>query len=205
MWYELDKKNNESGKNKKMKIMKEYNIKWVLNITIITFILAVFISFASEAILRNTKVYIAFTILIVIVFLGIISDLIGIAVATADEKPFHSMASKKIDGAKFAIKLIKNAGPVSNFCNDVIGDIAGIISGAAGAIILVEVSKIYDIVNTAVYSIVLSGVVAAITVGGKALGKEIALRKSKEIVFSVAKILYWVKSNLKIDFLPENK
>lgn len=201
----MDKKNNESGKNKKMKIMKEYNIKWVLNITIITFILAVFISFASEAILRNTKVYIAFTILIVIVFLGIISDLIGIAVATADEKPFHSMASKKIDGAKFAIKLIKNAGPVSNFCNDVIGDIAGIISGAAGAIILVEVSKIYDIVNTAVYSIVLSGVVAAITVGGKALGKEIALRKSKEIVFSVAKILYWVKSNLKIDFLPENK
>lgn len=201
----MDKKNKENGKNKKTKSMREYNMKWVLNITIITFILAVFISFASEAILRNTKVYIAFTILIVIVFLGIISDLIGIAVATADEKPFHSMASKKINGAKFAIKLIKNAGPVSNFCNDVIGDIAGIISGAAGAIILVEVSKIYNIVNTAVYSIILSGVVAAITVGGKALGKEIALRKSKEIVFSVAKILYWVKSNLKIDFLPENK
>ncbi|SKC72278.1 hypothetical protein [Maledivibacter halophilus] len=198
----MDKNNKD--KNKKSIILRGYNIKWVLNITIVTFILAVFLSFASEAILRNTEVYIAFLILIVIVFLGITSDLIGIAVAIADEKPFHSMAAKKIHGAKFAIKLIKNAGPVSNFCNDVIGDIAGIISGAAGAIILIEISKIYNLVNTAVYSVILSGIVAAVTVGGKALGKEIALRKSKEIVFGVAKILYWIKNKFKIDFLPEN-
>lgn len=205
MCSKLDKKKKEKEKNKKKNVGKGYNIKWVINITIITFILAVFMSSASEALLRNTSIAMAFIILIIIVFLGIISDLIGIAVAAADEKPFHAMASKKIDGAKFGIKLIKNAGPVSNFCNDVIGDIAGIISGAAGAIILVQISRIYNGINTAYYSFILSGVVAAITVGGKALGKEIALKNSKDIVFKVAKILYWIKVNLKIDLLPENK
>ncbi len=183
---------------------KRYNIKWVVNITIITFILAVLMSFSSEALLRNTTVSIAFLILIIIVFIGIVSDLIGIAVATADEKPFHAMASKKIEAAKYAIRLIKNAGPVSNFCNDVIGDIAGIISGAAGTIILVQVSKVYSGINTAIYGTILSGMVASITVGGKALGKEIALKKSKEIVFYVSKVLHWLNIKLKIDLLPKN-
>ncbi|WP_432400775.1 hypothetical protein [Wukongibacter sp. M2B1] len=192
----------EKKKSNKLAVgLKKYNIKWVVNITIITFLLAVFMSFSSEALLRNASVSIAFLILIIIVFIGIVSDLIGIAVATADEKPFHAMAAKKIDAARYSIRLIKNAGPVSNFCNDVIGDIAGIISGAAGAIILVQVSKVYSGINTAVYSIVLSGLVASITVGGKALGKEIALKKSKEIVFYVSKVLNWLNIKLKIDLL----
>ncbi|MCT4565267.1 MAG: hypothetical protein N4A68_13260 [Maledivibacter sp.] len=201
----MAKKIKDNGKNNKAINIRGYNIKWVVNITIITFILAVFMSSASEALLRNTTISVAFMILIIIVFIGIVSDLIGIAVATADEKPFHSMAAQKIDAAKYAIKLIKNAGPVSNFCNDVIGDIAGIISGAAGAIILVQVSRIYSGINTVYYSFILSGVVAAITVGGKALGKEIALKKSKEIVYKVSQFLCWIKNNLKIDLLPDNK
>jgi hypothetical protein len=203
--FKLAKKIKDNGKNNKAINIRGYNIKWVVNITIITFILAVFMSSASEALLRNTTISVAFMILIIIVFIGIVSDLIGIAVATADEKPFHSMAAQKIDAAKYAIKLIKNAGPVSNFCNDVIGDIAGIISGAAGAIILVQVSRIYSGINTVYYSFILSGVVAAITVGGKALGKEIALKKSKEIVYKVSQFLCWIKNNLKIDLLPDNK
>ncbi|MDK2918930.1 MAG: hypothetical protein PWQ37_1663 [Candidatus Petromonas sp.] len=200
---ENDRKNNRIIRF--IKNFKRYNTKWVINITILTFGLAIAISFISEALLRNVSIYIAFVVLIVIVFIGILFDLIGIAVATAKEKPFNAMASKKIHGARYAIKLIKNAGPVSNFCNDVIGDIAGIISGAAGAIILIQISEIYDNINTAVFSIILSGIVAAITVGGKALGKEIALRNSKEIVFFVAKILFWLNAKLRIDILPEIK
>jgi len=201
----LGRKKVEKKKSSRIMLnLKNYNIKWVINITIVTFVLAVLMSFSSEALLRNVSTSIAFLILIIIVFLGIIFDLIGIAVATADEKPFNAMASKKIGAAKYAIRLLKNAGPVASFCNDVIGDIAGIISGAAGAIIIIQISKFYSGVNTAVYSIVLSGIVAAITVGGKALGKEIALKKSKEIVFYVSKILHWIKINLKIDLLPKN-
>lgn len=203
--FKLTKKKIETKNTGKVKLkMNNYNIKWVVNITIVTFILAVLMSLSSEALLRNVSIAIAFFILIVIVFLGIVSDLIGIAVATADDKPFHAMASKKVVAAEYAIRLIKNAGPVSNFCNDVIGDIAGIISGAAGAIILVQMSKIYSGVDKAIYSIILSGIVAAITVGGKAIGKEIALKKSKEIVFYVSKILHWINVKLKIDLVPKN-
>ncbi|SHJ72006.1 hypothetical protein SAMN02745883_00254 [Caminicella sporogenes DSM 14501] len=188
-----------------IKSIKNYNFKWIINVTIITFILAIGMSIISEALLRNASIGIAFLVLIIIIFIGIVFDLIGIAVATADQRPFNAMASKRIKGAKEAIRLIQNAGPVSNFCNDVIGDIAGIISGAAGAIILIQISKIYKNIDTAIFSIILSAVVAALTVGGKAFGKEIALRKSKEIVFFVAKLLNWLSYKFKIGILPNNK
>lgn len=199
----MNKKSND--KNKYFTFLKDYNIKWVINIFIVTFLLAIGMSFTSEALLRNTKISIAFIVLIVIVFIGVFFDAIGIAVATAKPEPFNSMASNKIKGAKYAIKLIKNASPVSNFCNDVIGDIAGIVSGAAGAIIVLQIRKIYPMVNMGILSIIISGVVASLTVGGKAFGKEIALKKSKEIVYWVAKLLYWINSKLGIELLPDYK
>ncbi len=206
MCISLSNKNNKAyNRNRFKSLFARYRIRWVINVTIITFVLAIIISLTSEAVLRSVDIYIAFLVLIIIILFGVVFDTIGIAVATAREEPFNAMASKKIDGAKEAIKLIKNAGPVSNFCNDVIGDIAGIISGAAGAIILVQISKSYSGLNSAFLSIILSGIVAAITVGGKALGKEIAISYSKEIVFLVAKTLFWIKNNLKINIIPDNK
>ncbi len=157
-------------------------------------------SFISESILREVHIFVAFMILSLIIFIGILFDLIGIAVASAREKPFHAMAAKKVKGAKIAIRLIKNAGPVANFCNDVIGDICGIVSGAAGAIIIIQLSKTQNI-NVPLFSILLSAFVASITVGGKAIAKEIALAKSKEIVYQVAKILYSINEKIEIGFL----
>ena len=81
--------------------------------------------------LRNVQVLVAFIILVVIILTGILFDIIGVAVTAADEKPFHSMSSRKLLGAKTSVALIRNASKLSNFCNDVIGDICGIISGAA--------------------------------------------------------------------------
>ena len=37
--------------------------------------------------------------------------------------------------------LIRNAGKVSSFCNDVIGDISGVISGTASALIVFNITK----------------------------------------------------------------
>ena len=78
---------------------------------------------------------VAFLILLAIILIGIIFDIIGMAVATADEKPFHSMASRKVAGASDAIKLLRNAERVSSICNDVVGDICGVVSGSASATI----------------------------------------------------------------------
>lgn len=193
-----------SKRKKEKKTSKLYNIKWVILITIWTFFLAIGMSFISETVLRNVNIFIAFFILILIIFVGILSDLIGIAVASAIETPFHAMAARKIKGARFAVRLVRNAGPVSNFCNDVIGDICGIISGAAATIIILQLKKFSNI-NIPFLSVYLSGFVASITVGGKAIGKEIALKKSKEIVFFVGKILYYIHKKVGIEFLPSKK
>ncbi|TCO79200.1 hypothetical protein [Marinisporobacter balticus] len=203
----METKANEISFAKKKKVKKtskNYNVKWVVLITIWTFFLAIGMSFISETVLRNVHILIAFFILILIIFVGILSDLIGIAVASAREKPFHAMAANKIKGARFAVKLVRNASPVSNFCNDVIGDICGIVSGAAAAIIILQLSKLSNI-HHPFLSISLSGFVASITVGGKAFGKEIALTKSKEIVFFVGRMLYYIHEKTGIDFLPFKK
>ncbi len=82
---------------------------------------------------------------------NIFFDIIGIAVTTAKEMPFHAMAANKVEEAKYAIKLVKNASQVSNFCNDVIGDISGIISGSLGATIIFKLANIYDLKKMPVF------------------------------------------------------
>lgn len=126
----------------------------------------------------------AVIILLLIVFMGIFFDLLGIAVTAATETPFHSMAASKVKGSKESIMIIRNAGAVANFFNDVIGDIAGIISGSASAAIIVKINETMT-VKTVVASILLTSIIAAITVGGKSIGKEIALRHANFIVYKL--------------------
>jgi len=99
------------------------------------------------------------------------------------------MAARRVFGAKRAIQLIKNADKVSNFCNDVVGDIASIISGATVASIIAQISVAYSIKNVIWLSLVMTGLVAAITVGGKALGKTLAIIKGNDIIFFVARVI----------------
>ncbi|WP_243427835.1 hypothetical protein [Alkaliphilus hydrothermalis] len=158
------------------------------------------ISVLSESVLDNTDVVSAFMILLLIIFIGVVSDMIGIAVAAAEERPFHAMAADKVDGAKFAIKLLKNAGAVSSFCNDVIGDICGIVSGVAGATIILKLPSTF--ISTAILTIVLTGFVASLTVGGKALGKSVAIYQSQLIVYKTAKVLDFINKKFGLDLIP---
>lgn len=171
---------------------KNNHYGWVLIIVIWTFILSILISFVSSTLLGYASLGVAFVILMIIIFMGIIFDIIGIAVAAASEVPFHSMASQKVYGAKEAVKLIRNADKVSNFCNDVVGDIAGIISGATSATIVVQLTGIYGILDTVIVGLILTGFVASLTVGGKAMGKSVAISKSHDIIFKVGLTIYYI-------------
>lgn len=162
---------------------------WTITITIIAFFLSVFMSLASDTLLNHSNLLVAFLILIFIILLGVAFDIVGVAVTVADERPFHSMASQKLRGAKSSLKLIRSASRVSNVCNDVIGDTCGIISGTSVAYIVIKTGRLMDLGNTAVLSVSLSGLVAAATIGGKALGKEFAMAKAKEIILLIGKIL----------------
>ncbi len=147
---------------------------------------------STKNFLDTSSAFLTTFILFSIVFLGIFFDLLGIAVTAARERPLHAMASKKIRGTKEAIGLIRNAGAVSNFFNDAIGDISGIISGTAIMTIIIRMNS-----ETAYLNTLMIAIIAALTVGGKAVGKEIALRKSNLIVFKMGCFLSFFVNVLK--------
>lgn len=172
-------------------LSKNESKSWILIITIISFFLSAALLFASSKILGSVNIpVILFSVVLIIILVGIVLDTVGIAVTAADETPFHAMASRKLYGAKQAIKLIRNANKVSSFCNDVVGDICSVISGTASAII------IYKIVGadaeTSLAGLAISGMVASLTVGGKAMGKTIAIQNSNYIVYKVSVVVSFI-------------
>ncbi|HHU54294.1 MAG TPA: hypothetical protein GXZ63_00555 [Mollicutes bacterium] len=173
--------------NKKRQIEKS-NYKWVIQTTLMAFIISLIFSFISETTIPNVNIILGIVLLITFILIGIIFDIIGIAVASADVKPFHSMNAKKVKGSDIAVELIKNAAKVSSFCNDVVGDICGIISGSASAIISVIISTTTHI-NIFVVTLVTTSLIAALTIGGKALGKTFAINKSNIIIYESSKFI----------------
>ena len=114
--------------------------------------------------------------------------MIGVAVTSSNEEPLHAMSSKKIKGAKKAVSFKKNADKVSSFCNDVIGDICGIISGSAGVAVATSLANTYNL-NIFYMTLIVTAIIAALTIGGKAFCKKIAINNNHKIVYLTAKIL----------------
>lgn len=177
------------NKSKKSNILKLVNWKWVLTITVLSFFISLSMSYISSEALSNVNNIIAFLILLLFIAIGIIFDVIGMAATSATEKEFHSMAARKVSGAKEAVWLSRNANQVSSFCNDVVGDISGIISGATGAIIISKLTAGMAVLPTTVISLTITGLVASLTIGGKAIGKGFAIGFSVPIVFTVGRVL----------------
>jgi len=172
--------------------MKKTNIKWLIKIIIISLVASVVFTLAATEILGNTGYVISFIVLAVFIIVGIIFDVIGIAVTAGSEAPFNSMATRRQKGAAEALRLIKNANKVTCYCNDVIGDVTGIISGTTAALIA---ARLMDGFNTEslMFPVLISAIVTGLTVGGKAIGKTLAFNKSTEIVLSVGKIMNFFK------------
>ena len=137
---------------------KDSRIKWLITVFITTFILSLFFNYISTGAISNLDIIPAIIILIIVILLGILFDIIGVAVTVADEKEFHAMASKKVKGSKCAIKLIRNSAKVASICADVIGDIVASLTVGGKAIgkgiaqkhttkIVAAVSKILSIFN----------------------------------------------------------
>ncbi len=166
---------------------KKNNNTWVIGIAITTFILSLLFSYISNTAISKLNIILGVIVLILVILVGVIFDLIGVAVTVANEEDFHAQASKKIKGAKTSIKMIRNSAKVSNFCADVIGDICGVLSGAISAMIALKLTENYGMSSQIQF--VFSAIVASLTVGGKAITKEIAKQNSTVIVGFVSKIV----------------
>lgn len=160
---------------------------WAVAVTFVSFFMSMFILAISTVLFEKISVFWSFLVVLIIIFIGIFFDIIGIAVTAADESPFHAMASKKYKGARHAIMLIRNADKVSSICNDVIGDICGVVSGTAGAAIVYRIFS----GNSGSYwtEAAVGGLIAALTVGGKAFAKRFGIDNSNFIVYRLGVFL----------------
>lgn len=172
---------------KKEKInKKKTEYKWILKIVLIAFALSFGLSYVSQVTIPNLSLFFGILITLLFIGIGILFDIIGVSVTSSDETVFHSMNSRKVPGADIAVKFKKNASKVSNFCCDVVGDVCGIISGTAATAIATILANQFN------WSLLFTGlfvaaIVAALTIGGKALGKGFAINKSDIILYEFAK------------------
>ena len=85
--------------------------------------------------------------------------------------------------------LLRNAGKVSSVCNDVVGDICGIVSGTTAAVIVTRLQEAFDLRNVLV-SVAVTAVISGLTIGGKALGKTFAIQRSTKVVYWAGRFLH---------------
>lgn len=181
-------KEKYSDKVNKNLAKKNKDFSWIIRITIAAFLITLLFSLATENVLPYCNTVISVLIIIIFIILGVLFDMIGIAVTVATPKTFNSMATKNVRGSRACINLIKKASKVSSFCNDVIGDICGILSGSAGVTVALTISKEFNL-NLLVVTIVITSIIGALTIGGKAMGKNVAINKSNEILYKFAEFL----------------
>jgi CBS domain containing-hemolysin-like protein len=184
----VDNYTEKTEKGKKKSNTGGVNIRWIVTIMTVSFCLSVVMSYLSEQALNSVGNLIAFLILFLFIFIGIVFDIIGVAATAATEKRFHSMAARKVKGAKQSIWIIRNAEKVGSFCNDVVGDISGIISGATSAIIIARLIHGGGILSV-LLSLCITGCVASLTIGGKAIGKTFGISHSEDIVALVGRFV----------------
>ncbi|MBR5858518.1 MAG: hypothetical protein IKZ05_01210, partial [Clostridia bacterium] len=171
-------------KNKKMS-----NTRWAVIAFSLSFLLTACLSAASDKVVSLLSLVVSALVLIAIISLGIVFDIIGLAVTTADISPFNSMAARRLKTGQKAVWLINNAEKVSSICNDIVGDIAGVVSGATGAGIALKLFSELDADIAFMLTLALTSLISAFTVGGKALGKSFAIKHNVPIVKMVARIL----------------
>lgn len=167
--------------------MKKDN--WILKAFLMTFFIALIFSSASNYLISKFNNTILLIVLCTIfIGIGILFDIIGTAVLTANEASFHAKSSKKIKGSKEGVYLVKNSSTIASICNDVIGDICGIVSGSIGAMLAINISTKLN-VSTVIVTLLVSSIISSLTVGGKAIGKKQAIKNSDAIIFVAAKVL----------------
>jgi len=164
------------------------NFRWLIKTVLISVVASMVFTLATSEILGKAGYTISFVVLAVFIVLGIFFDIIGVAVTVASEAPFHSMAAKRERGALESLRLIKNADKVASFCNDVVGDVTGIISGTTAALIAARLMEGLSTENL-LFPLLISGAVTGLTVGGKAVGKTVAINNSTAIVHRVGRLI----------------
>ena len=152
--------------------------------------MSLFFGFVSQTMLSKMGVIVASIGIIVFIFVAVVFDMLGIAVASANIEIFKEWEKEKIKGADIGIKLCEHSEKVCSFCADVVGDICSTLCGAGGACIVVALTQ--NITNSnliMLISISTSAIIAGTTIFFKAIMKDKALRNSNKIILNLGRFL----------------
>lgn len=141
--------------------------------------------------LQNVGLGLAALIVLASIAIAILADILAIAATAGREEPFNAMASNKVAGAREALTIVRNAEKVNSIFSDVIGDICGTISGVAATPIILSVHALYPGLPLSVITMAVLGLVAFLTVGGKAAEKGFAVKASTSVLLFVGKIVHY--------------
>lgn len=178
----------------------------VVGSAFLTFVFSLLFGYLAESVLtRLTLIFLSFLLLLVVVAVGVVFDMIGFAVAAAELPPLNARAASKVWGARQAVRLVQNADQVAVFCSDVMGDISSTLAGALGATIVFGVLSNHPQLEEKLLTSLVTAAVAALSVGGKALGKGVALREATEIIFFLGRVLAWVEKLLGREFFRTSR
>lgn len=166
-----------------------------LRVGLFSFMLAVIVNYSSGFALIRVPAFVALLIVFLLVTIGILFDILGTSVTAAEVPPLNAMAAKKVAGARQALWLVRNADRVANFANDVIGDVSGAVSGAAGATVALKLNQVLQggDITLQIIGLVMIGVIAGLTVGGKAAGKSFAIERATQVVYMAGRVIAGVE------------
>jgi CBS domain containing-hemolysin-like protein len=172
------------------KITLRRSLPFILTISAISFPIGAAFDTAT-IFLDRVPWYVGGVSVVIIVLIGALFDMLGVSAAAASEIPFHSMAAKRIYGAKRAVTFVRNAEKVSSICSDVIGDIAGVLSGAGALAVAVQISKAFNAHGwrEELFIILLTAFITSLTIMAKAAGKTLAISSHTRILLAAAQII----------------
>ena len=130
----------------------------------------------------------SFMLLLMTVLAGVTFDIIGTAVAAATEPPIHAVASKRLTGGAEALRLVRNAPQVANFCNDIVGDVCGTLSGALAAASASSLALATGS-NTTVVLATTVATVAMLTVTLKYISKSYAMKEAEHVILLAGRVI----------------
>ena len=164
-------------------------VSWVIFVFFLSFVLSLLMSWSSSTALSAVGITLATLTVLILVTIGILFDILGVAVTSADKPPLVAMTTRRVPGARQALWMVQNADRMASVCNDVVGDICGIVSGATGAVIVARLQKGLNL-ESVLISVGVTALISGATIGGKALGKPFAMNQSKRVVHLAGRFLH---------------
>lgn len=164
-------------------------VSWVIFVFFLSFVLSLLMSWSSSTALSTVGITLATLTVLILITIGILFDILGVAVTSADKPPLVAMTTRRVPGARQALWMVQNADRMASICNDVVGDICGIVSGATGAVIVARLQKGLDL-ESVLISVGVTALISGATIGGKALGKPFAMNQSKRVVHLAGRFLH---------------